>query len=124
MMALPILTGSLVRMPLGLWADRGDGRRLILGTLALAIPALVRWYATAYWHFLLMRRRDPAWSAGCLPWNALRRALVRPQPARYGDGGFRCGHVGAALDRSSCAPVLLVGFGWVLVPQMYGALML
>ena len=38
-------------------------------------------------------------------------------------GVFGAGNVGAALNQL-VAPVLLVGFGWVLVPQMYGALML
>ena len=124
MMALPILTGSLVRMPLGLWADRGDGRRPILGTLALAIPAL--WslsYATAYWHFLL--------AGGVIGLVGGVFAVGTPYVAHWFDrsqqgmamGVFGAGNVGAALNQL-VAPVLLVGFGWVLVPQMYGALML
>ena len=122
MMALPILTGSLVRMPLGLWADRGDGRRLMMCMLALAIPAL--WsltFATAYWHFLL--------AGGVIGLVGGVFAIGTPYVAHWIDrseqgmamGVFGAGNVGAALDQL-VAPVLLVGFGWVLVPQMYAAL--
>lgn len=38
MMGLPILTGSLVRMPLGPWTDRSYRRRLMVCMLAPAIP--------------------------------------------------------------------------------------
>ena len=122
MMALPILTGSLVRMPLGLWADRGDGRRLMMCMLALAIPAL--WsltFATAYWHFLL--------AGGVIGLVGGVFAIGTPYVAHWFDrseqgmamGVFGAGNVGAALNQL-VAPVLLVGFGWVLVPQMYAAL--
>ena len=122
MMALPILTGSLVRMPLGLWADRGDGRRLMMCMLALAIPAL--WsltFATAYWHFLL--------AGGVIGLVGGVFAIGTPYVAHWFDrseqgmamGVFGAGNVGAALNQL-VAPVLLLGFGWVLVPQMYAAL--
>ena len=122
MMALPILTGSLVRMHLGLWADRGDGRRLMMCMLALAIPAL--WsltFATAYWHFLL--------AGGVIGLVGGVFAIGTPYVAHWFDrseqgmamGVFGAGNVGAALNQL-VAPVLLVGFGWVLVPQMYAAL--
>ena len=122
MMALPILTGSLVRMPLGLWADRGDGRRLMMCMLALAIPAL--WsltFATAYWHFLL--------AGGVIGLVGGVFAIGTPYVAHWFDrseqgmamGVFGAGNVGAALNQL-VAPVLWVGFGWVLVPQMYAAL--
>ena len=122
MMALPILTGSLVRMPLGLWADRGDGRRLMMCMLALAIPAL--WsltFATAYWHFLL--------AGGVIGLVGGVFAIGTPYVEHWfgrseqgmAMGVFGAGNVGAALNQL-VAPVLLVGFGWVLVPQMYAAL--
>ena len=122
MMGLPILTGSLVRMPLGLWTDRSDGRRLMVCMLALAIPAL--WsltFATAYWHFLL--------AGGVIGLVGGVFAIGTPYVAHWFDrseqgmamGVFGAGNVGAALNQL-VAPVLLVGFGWVLVPQMYAAL--
>ena len=124
MMGLPILTGSLVRMPLGLWTDRSDGRRLMVCMLALAIPAL--WsltFATAYWQFLL--------AGGVIGLVGGVFAVGTPYVAYWFDrsqqgmamGVFGAGNVGAALNQL-VAPVLLVGFGWAAVPQMYAALML
>jgi NNP family nitrate/nitrite transporter-like MFS transporter len=46
MVAIPILSGSLMRIPLGLLSDRFGGRRVGLGMLmALFIPLLVGWRA-------------------------------------------------------------------------------
>ncbi|MFL5618606.1 MAG: nitrate/nitrite transporter [Gemmatimonadaceae bacterium] len=46
MVAIPILSGSLMRIPLGLLSDRFGGRRVGLGMLvALFVPLLVGWQA-------------------------------------------------------------------------------
>src|SRR5689334_6952893 len=53
--ATPILTGSLFRLPLGIWTDRIGGR--ILMTLLLVVCAVPLWFAadaTAFWQFLLL----------------------------------------------------------------------
>ena len=51
--AMPVLTGSLVRVPLGIWTDRYGGR-IVMALLMLAtVPAIwLMAYATQYWHFL------------------------------------------------------------------------
>ena len=48
--ATPILTGSLVRVPLGIWTDRFGGR-IVMFTLMIAtvIPIWMMSYATEYW---------------------------------------------------------------------------
>jgi NNP family nitrate/nitrite transporter-like MFS transporter len=35
---MPVLTGSLVRVPLGIWTDRYGGRIVMLGTLLACVP--------------------------------------------------------------------------------------
>jgi NNP family nitrate/nitrite transporter-like MFS transporter len=46
MVAIPILSGSLMRIPLGLLSDRFGGRRVGIGMLlALFVPLLVGWQA-------------------------------------------------------------------------------
>jgi nitrate/nitrite transporter NarK len=53
--AMPVLTGSLVRVPLGIWTDRYGGRIVMAVLMAVTVPAI--WtmsYATAYWHFLVI----------------------------------------------------------------------
>src|SRR5512135_2483384 len=53
--ATPVLTGSLIRVPLGMWTDKFGGR--IVLTLLMAsciVPIWLITYATDYWHFLVL----------------------------------------------------------------------
>src|SRR5690606_36820775 len=53
--AMPVLTGSLVRVPLGIWTDRYGGRIVFFLTMLVAVvPIWLMAYATAYWHFLVL----------------------------------------------------------------------
>ena len=124
LMATPILAGSLVRLPLGIWTDRYGGRRVMTALLALTVPAIwVMAQATAFWHFLL---------AGIFVGLAGGSfAVGTPYVARWfprhrqgmAMGIYGSGNVGAALNQL-IAPVLLVAFGWAMVPQVYAVLML
>jgi MFS transporter, NNP family, nitrate/nitrite transporter len=51
--AMPVLSGSLVRVPLGIWTDKYGGRIVMAALLAFTVPAIwLMSYATQYWHFL------------------------------------------------------------------------
>jgi len=53
--ATPVLTGSLIRVPLGIWTDRDGGRIVMALLMAATVPAIwLMAYATAYWHFLVI----------------------------------------------------------------------
>jgi hypothetical protein len=53
--ATPVLTGSLIRVPLGIWTDRYGGRIVMTLLMAATVPAIwLMAYATAYWHFLVI----------------------------------------------------------------------
>jgi NNP family nitrate/nitrite transporter-like MFS transporter len=53
--ATPVLTGSLIRVPLGIWTDRYGGRIVMTLLMAATVPAIwLMSYATAYWHFLVL----------------------------------------------------------------------
>ena len=53
--ATPVLTGSLIRVPLGIWTDKYGGRIVMfLLMVATVRPIWLMSYATAYWHFLLL----------------------------------------------------------------------
>ena len=53
--AMPVLTGSLIRVPLGIWTDRYGGRIVMTLLMAATVPAIwLMSYATAYWHFLVI----------------------------------------------------------------------
>ena len=124
LMAMPVLSGSLVRVPLGLMTDRLGGRIVLAALMAVTIPAI--WmlaYATAYWHFLagglLVGLAGGAFSVGT-PYVA--RWFPKNQQG-MAMGVFGAGNSGAAVNKF-IAPVIVVGFGWAVVPQVYAAIML
>src|SRR3990167_6746863 len=52
--ATPVLTGSLIRVPLGVWTDRFGGRIVLFVTMLLCVvPIYLMTYATQYLHFLV-----------------------------------------------------------------------
>src|SRR5690606_26049274 len=53
--ATPVLTGSLIRVPLGIWTDRYGGRIVMTLLMAAAAPAIwLMAYATQFWQFIVI----------------------------------------------------------------------
>ncbi|MBE9608746.1 MFS transporter [Chitinilyticum piscinae] len=122
--AMPVLTGSLVRVPLGIWTDRFGGRVvLFVLMLATVIPIWLISYATAYWHFLVLGLfvglAGGSFSVGT-PYVA--RWFGKSQQG-LAMGIFGAGNSGAAVNKF-IAPVLIAAYGWVVVPQVYAVGML
>ena len=122
--AMPVLTGSLVRVPLGIWTDKYGGRIVMAVLLALTVPAIwVMGYATQYWHFLVIGLfvglAGGAFSVGT-PYVARWFPKHRQGTAM---GVYGAGNSGAAVNKF-VAPVILVAFGWAAVPHVYAAIML
>ena len=122
--AMPVLSGSLVRVPLGIWTDRYGGRIVFALLMAVTVPAI--WfmsYATAYWHFLtiglVLGLAGGSFSVGT-PYVARWFPRQRQGMAM---GIFGAGNAGAAVNKF-VAPAILVAFGWTMVPQVYAAIML
>ncbi len=122
--ATPVLTGSLIRVPLGIWTDRYGGRLVMTLLMALTVPAIwLMSYATAYWHFLIIGLfvglAGGSFSVGT-PYVA--RWFPKGQQG-FAMGVYGAGNSGAAVNKF-IAPALVVAFGWTLVPQVYAAIML
>ena len=122
--AMPVLTGSLVRVPLGIWTDKFGGRIVMTVLMALTVPAIwLMSYATEYWHFLtiglFVGLAGGSFSVGT-PYVARWFPKNRQGMAM---GVYGAGNSGAAVNKF-VAPVLLVAFGWAMVPQVYAAIML
>ena len=123
LMAMPVLTGSLVRVPLGIWTDRYGGRIVMAVLMALTVPAIwLMSYATAYWHFLVIGLfvglAGGSFSVGT-PYVA--RWFPKSQQG-MAMGVYGAGNSGSAVNKF-VAPVILVAFGWAMVPQVYAAIM-
>jgi NNP family nitrate/nitrite transporter-like MFS transporter len=55
LVATPVLSGALVRVPLGIWTDRYGGRMVFFTLmLACALAIYLISYATDCWHFLVL----------------------------------------------------------------------
>lgn len=122
--AIPILTGSLIRLPLGMWTDRFGGRVVFfLLMLSAVVPLYLISYATKYWHFLLLGLfvgvAGGSFSVGI---SYTARWFDRKQQG-FAMGIFGAGNAGAAVTKF-VAPALVVGFGWQAVPRVYALALL
>ena len=124
LMAMPVLTGSLSRVPLGIWTDRFGGRVVMAALMAVTVPSIwMMRYATEYWHFLtiglFVGLAGGSFSVGT-PYVARWFPKNKQGTAM---GVYGAGNSGAAVNKF-VAPVILVAFGWTMVPQVYAAIML
>lgn len=122
--AMPVLTGSLIRVPLGIWTDKYGGRIVMAVLMVATVPAIwLMSYATAYWHFLVIGLfvglAGGSFSVGT-PYVARWFPKSRQGMAM---GVYGAGNSGSAVNKFA-APALLVLGGWTLVPQVYAAVML
>lgn len=122
--ATPVLTGSLVRVPLGIWTDRYGGRIVLFLLMACCVlPIWLIGYATEFWQFLVLGLfvglAGGSFSVGT-PYVA--RWFPRNQQGTA-MGVFGAGNSGAALNKF-VAPAIVVAVGWTFVPQTYAIAML
>ncbi|AGA11278.1 NarK/NasA family nitrate transporter [Sinorhizobium meliloti] len=124
LIGMPILTGSLVRIVLGIWTSRYGGRLVYtLTMLAAALATFLLAYATTYPQMLLAGL-GVGLAGGSF---AVGVAYVSPFfPAeKQGTalGIFGAGNVGAAVTKF-LAPFVLVAFGWQAVAEVWAAALL
>jgi NNP family nitrate/nitrite transporter-like MFS transporter len=115
----PILTGSLIRIVLGIWTTRYGGRLVYtLTMLAAAVATFLLSYATTYTE-MLIAGLGVGIAGGSF---AVGVAYVSPFfPAeKQGTalGIFGAGNVGAAVTKF-LAPFVLVAWGWQSVAQIW-----
>jgi len=125
LIAMPVLTGSLIRLPLGMWTDKFGGRIVFFVLmLSTVIPIWMISQATAYWHFLFTSLfvgvAGGSFTVGiayCARWFPKDRQGLAM-------GIFGAGNTGAAITKL-VAPLIIVAYGtWTMVPQAYAGLML
>lgn len=124
LIATPVLTGSLIRLPLGMWTDRFGGRIVFfILMLSTVIPIYFISKCTEYWQFLVtglfVGIAGGAFTVGiayCARWFPKNRQGLAM-------GIFGAGNTGAAVTKL-VAPLILVAYGWTMVPKVYAVLML
>jgi len=124
LVATPILTGSLVRLPLGLFTERYGGRIVFFTQMILvAIATYGLHFADQYWQYLAIGlcvglaggsfAIGIAYTSAWFPKNLQGTAL----------GIFGAGNAGAAVTNLA-APLIVVALGWRAVPEIYSLAML
>lgn len=122
--ATPILTGSLIRLPLGMLTDKVGGRIVFFVLmLSTVIPIYLISMATAYWHFLVLGLfvgvAGGSFSVGI---SYVARWFPKKRQG-FAMGIFGAGNAGAAVTKF-IAPALVVAYGWQAVPKVYAVAML
>ncbi len=122
--ATPVLTGSLIRLPLGMWTDKLGGRIVFfILMLVTIVPIWLIGEATEYWQFLVLGLfvglAGGSFSVGIA---YVARWFNRRQQG-LAMGIFGAGNSGAAVTKF-VAPAIVIAFGWAMVPKVYAAAML
>ncbi|PWG01727.1 nitrate/nitrite transporter [Sphingosinicella humi] len=117
----PILTGSLSRVFLGIWADQLGGRRVLAAVMLLAAGAtFLTSYADSYAE-LLIAALGVGIAGGGFSVGVTYVSKFFPRE-RQGTalGIFGAGNVGAAVTKF-LAPFVMIAMGWQAVAQLWAA---
>jgi len=124
LIATPILTGSLVRLPLGYLTDRYGGRTVyFIQMLLVAVATYGLHFASQFWQYLViglcMGLAGGSFAIGI----AYTSAWFDKKRQGFAMGIFGAGNAGAALN-IFVAPLIVVAMGWRAVPVIYSIAML
>lgn len=122
--AMPILTGAVFRLPLGIWTDRFGGRIIMMLLLVgCAVPLWLSSYATVFWQFILLGLALGLVGASFSVGTPYVARFFPKERRGFAMGFFGAGTTGAALNMF-VAPVLVSNFGWESVPKAYAIVLL
>ncbi|MDP6238955.1 MAG: MFS transporter [Alphaproteobacteria bacterium] len=124
LVATPILTGSLVRLPLGLLTDRFGGRIVyFIQMLLVAASTYGLAFADQYWQYLIIGLFVGLAGGSFAIGIAYTSAWFSKRQQGTAMGIFGAGNAGAAVT-NLVAPLIVVTFGWRTVPEIYSVVML
>lgn len=123
LIATPVLTGSLSRLILGIWADQYGGRIVFtLTMMTAAIAAYLLSSVETYEMFLLAALGVGLAGGGFAVGVAYVSQWYEQSKQGTALGIFGVGNVGAAVTNFG-APFLLVALGWEQTAQIYAAVL-
>jgi NNP family nitrate/nitrite transporter-like MFS transporter len=123
LVGMPFLSGSLMRVVLGVWADRHGGRRLFLGVMIVA--AVATWFAAdaASFPALLGAGLGSGVAGGCSAVGLSYITRWYPKE-RHGTvlGILGAGNIGSAITKLG-APWVMLAYGWQGVARLWALLL-
>ena len=115
----PILTGSLIRLVLGIWTDQYGGRIVYVGVmLAAAVATWLLTFAYDYSTFLLAALGVGIAGGSFAVGIAYVSRWYPKEKQGTALGIFGMGNVGSAVTKF-LAPMVMVAFGWTMVAQIW-----
>lgn len=117
--ATPVLTGAVLRLPLGMLTDRFGGRIVFFLLLAAcALPVYLIAHATQYWQFLALGLVLGVVGASFSVGTPYVARFFAQEKRGFAMGIFGAGTSGAAINMF-VAPHLVAAYGWQTVPVVY-----
>jgi NNP family nitrate/nitrite transporter-like MFS transporter len=136
LIAIPILTGSILRVPIGILTDHVGGRRVFTGLLVVtAIPCFLVSRADGYVELVILAFLVGLAGTSFAVGIAWVSAWYPPERQGFSLGMFGAGNVGASVTKL-LAPILvtlvavggaaggIIPGGWRFVPFVYAILLL
>lgn len=119
LIGMPILTGSLVRLVLGIWTDRYGGRLVYTATmLAAAAATFLLAFADTYGEMLVAALGVGLAGGSFAVGVAYVSRFYPTEKQGTALGIFGVGNVGAAITMLT-APVVLLAYGWQTVAMIW-----
>src|SRR3990170_9095698 len=127
LIGIPVLTGAITRLPVGMLTDKYGGKYVFAGVMLLAaIPAYLMSYANTYTEFILASLGFGLAGASFAVGIAYTSVWFKKEHQGTALGIFGAGNAGASLT-SLGAPTLLQHLtndganldGWRMLPQIY-----
>ncbi|WP_444997014.1 MFS transporter [Aliikangiella sp. IMCC44359] len=123
LVATPILTGSITRLPLGILTDYYGGRIVyFIQMILVAIATYSLAFATQYWQYLLAGLFVGLAGGSFAIGIAYTSAWFEKEKQGTAMGIFGAGNAGAAIT-NLVAPTIVVAAGWQMVPKVYSIAM-
>jgi NNP family nitrate/nitrite transporter-like MFS transporter len=124
LIATPVLSGSFLRLPLGVLTDKYGGRSVffLLMMSALLPLYLIGSWATEYWHFILLGLFVGIVGASFSVGISYVAKWYPKEKQGLAMGIFGAGNIGTALTQA-LAPSLVVLYGWRMVPSIYAVVL-
>ncbi len=124
LVATPILTGSLTRLPLGMLTDRFGGRKIyFIQMILVSIATYGLAFANSYWQYLVAGLFVGLAGGSFAIGIAYTSAWFEKEKQGTAMGIFGAGNAGAAIT-NFVAPMIVVAAGWQMVPKVYSIAML
>ena len=110
--ATPVLTGSLVRLPLGMMTDKYGGKVVLFALMmACVVPIFLMSYANAYWQFLVLGLFAGLAGGSFSVGIAYVAKWFEADRQGFAMGVFGAGNAGSALTKM-VGPAIIACGGW------------